>query len=140
MKLIKHTYWKIFFAAYWLAYELGEKNNPQRNASWFIEVTFMINLFSLLFIANFIYGEKLAFYKAYLVFSMIFTFAFNEYILFSNKQNFNNQLKQFDYFAKPENKKNRNKIIFLVFMLTVLVMIVSMSINNPFIKHFFFNM
>ncbi len=134
-----NIYWKIFFAAYWLSYDLGEKETPHINASWFMELTLALILFSFLFIAEFINGKKISFFIAYVITFMAFSFLINEYILFSKKIGFKNHIEKYRYFTRPENKKQRNKIVILTAVITFFLLIVSTCINNPTIKTLLYN-
>lgn len=136
MKRIKNFYWKIFFSAYWFAYDLGEKKTPEWNSTGFVEFTSAFNIFGLIFIANFVYGGDLPYIKLLLALTIIFSFVFNKLIIYSKKSGFEKHIKSYEYLSKPEIKKTRNKILTFTLIFTFGFMITSMVINNPSVKSY----
>ena len=139
MKHFKHFYWKFFFCAYWLVFDLGETKTPEKNASWLMEFTFIINLFSLIFLATFVNGGKLQYNKVYLISTAIASFAVNEYILFNRKKGYKTQSHLFEYLSNRASKKHRDRVVLLIVLFTFLIFLLSMIINNPNVISLLFN-
>jgi hypothetical protein len=114
MRFIEHIYWKSFFAVYWLAYDLGEKDSPQKNASRFMIITTFVNMTSALYLFIYLSGTKPNGFKVYIVLSMVFSFVFNEFIVFSKKYGFKKKNDKYIYLSRNENKTHRNKVVFLI--------------------------
>jgi hypothetical protein len=133
---IKNFYWKIFFSAYWLAYDLGERKSPQWNAGGFLKIIFGICLCSFIFIADFINGEKITNGNLLIILAIVFSYGFNEFVINSHKSGFKKQLEFYEYLSKPERKKGRNRTVLFTLIFTFIFMILSMVINNPFVKTF----
>jgi len=133
---IKHFYWKIFFSAYWLAFDLGEKKTPESNATGFVEITSILNIFGIIFIVNFLDGGNLPYIKLYIALSVFFSFSFNKLIIYSKKLGYKKHLKSFEYLSKPDFNKTRNKTVFCILIFTVLFMILSMTTINPIVRSF----
>ncbi|MDD4968090.1 MAG: hypothetical protein PHT07_01530 [Paludibacter sp.] len=136
MILIKNFYWKIFFSAYWLAYDLGEKKTPEWNATGFLKFTSIFNMFGLIFIVNFVYGGDLPYIKLLLALTIVSSFVFNKLFIYSKKYGFENQIKSYEYLSKPERKRKRNRILIFTLIFTFGFMITSMVINNPSVKSY----
>jgi len=136
MSTLKNWYWKIFFSAYWLANDLGEKKSPQWNAGGFLKLILAIILCSFIFIADFINGEKIPNGNLLIILAIVFSYGFNEFIINSHKSGFKKQLELYEYLSKPERKKARNKTVLFTLIFTFIFMILSMTINNPFFKSF----
>ena len=134
MKRIKDTYWKIFFSAYWFARDLGERDSPEWNASGFVEFLLAFIMFGVIFIANFISNGDLPYIKLLVVLTLISSIFLNEYIIRSKKIGFKKQIKNYEYLSHPEMKRVRNKILLFTLIFSFAFMIVSIAINNPYIK------
>jgi hypothetical protein len=52
MNKIINFYWKLFFSAYWVAYYLVEKDDPQINATYFLILLSGLNFTGVVFIIN----------------------------------------------------------------------------------------
>ncbi|HLN71819.1 MAG TPA: hypothetical protein VK205_00890 [Prolixibacteraceae bacterium] len=52
-KKITYSWWYLFYSAYWTAYHLGEKENPESNAIYYYNLLIGFNLFGLAQLAKF---------------------------------------------------------------------------------------
>ncbi len=133
--MIISYYWKLFFSAYWFAFDFGEKKNQHRNASWFMNLTMFLNMVSCLFVITFFCYSKPTYSIEYIILSMIITSIFNEFILISKKYGYENKIKYYSYLSLDQNKKSRNKELFIITIFTFLLFIISLIINNHDIKN-----
>jgi len=133
---IKNLYWKIFFSAYWLAYDLGEKKTPEWNAAVFLKFTSTFNMFGLIFLVNFVYGGDFPYMKLLIVLAMVFSFSIHKSIVYSKKSGFKKHIETYNYLSKPEMKKKRNQTVISVILFTLLFMLMSMATINPTVKLF----
>lgn len=46
-KKITYSWWYLFYSAYWTAYHLGEKENPESNACYLLKILIGFNMFAL---------------------------------------------------------------------------------------------
>ena len=137
MTKLKKWYWKVFFSAYWLATDLGEKKSPEWNATGFLEFITAFNVFGIIYIANFITGGDLPFIKLLLILTMVLSFILNKSIIYSKRAGFTKQINSYEYLSKPKMKSIRNKIILSTLIFTFVFMILAMVINNPTVRSFF---
>ena len=101
----------MFFSAYWTAYDWGESQKPQSNATNYISLTIALNLFFPFHICL-LFGYKIPGI-------ILFVFCFLPglvlpYILFRRRNIFAIKFKQFE-FLKQETFKRR-RITILVFV------------------------
>lgn len=134
---IKRYYWKLYFSAYWIAYILGEKDDPQINATSFLILIFGMNSTSLLFLVIFILKGELPYYGAFFTLAFLAPAIFNIYVLFSKNFGYKRRMKDFNYLAKSENKPKALKYIILTFGLSLLIMVITASINNSTLQAYF---
>ena len=134
MSKIKNFYWRMFFSAYWLAFDMGEKKYPQWNAGGLLKLILAISLSSFVFIADFLNGENIPNGTLIIIIFFVFSYVFNDIIINSTKSGFKKQLKTYEYLSKPEMRKNRNRSVLLTITISFAFMIITMVINNPTVK------
>lgn len=136
-KKIASSYWKLFFTAYWTAYNLGEKDSPEINASWLIILIFGINGFSILFLIMFINGGTLPTPKISVSLVLIISIIINLNVLFSKKNGYKKKIEEYKFLGKTENKKSGNRLLIVLSLGSILIMAISALLNNHTVQRFF---
>lgn len=132
---ISTFYWKLFFSGYWTAYDLGEKEDPQINAAWFIILNFELYSCSILLFISAFKNEKLPFAKLLFFLAFIIPAIINLFLLFNKKSGYKKQLKNYHFLSAPENKKTRLKYMIFTILSSFLFMIICALLNNSSIKN-----
>lgn len=132
MKKIKNNlYWRIYFSAYYFAYNMGEKDSPQINASYFMIVLTITNLSSILFILNFFIKN---FPFTLLLFVLAISFSIlNLYLIFS-KKGYKTKIIDYNYISKVDMKFYRIIHILLSFIISLSIQTIT-AITLRFINN-----
>ena len=82
MAKVKIFYWKLFFSAYWISYNLGEKDDPQINASYFMVLVSGFNFTGIVFLINFLNKGLSPNPQIYFIFAYLIPIVFHVNVLF----------------------------------------------------------
>ncbi len=120
-------YWKLYFAAYWGAFHLGEKEGPSINAWWYMTLIIGIYLFSIVFALDFLL-EDIPFPNLLFSLSMILPATLN-FILWNSRKR--EQIKvKYNYFALRENRFKCYWNLLGYFFAAVIFMLATIMINK----------
>lgn len=131
MEKIKNSfYWYLFYCAYWTAYELGEKDDPQINASGFLMLLTWISLSSFLNLINSLFKITLI-PNIYIIIScMVFSIVINYYVLFKKKNGYKSKMKNFEFLKTKDFATKRYFILLSTFFLLFIFLVLSLLTNN----------
>ena len=117
MTMILFKFWKFFFTAYYVAFELGEKKHPQENALYLMTILYYINSISVINTVRFFiydrYNDRL--YLSIVVFFVVIIIL--NVLVFNKKNGFKKKINSFAYLASKEVQKRNiiNLVISLIF-------------------------
>lgn len=134
MNFFSLTYWTIFFSAYWTAFQLGEKKTPQVNASWFMILISMVNMFSIINFLTLLIGNDYSFFPVLISISSLIVIFLNIYVLFLSKKNYKKRAKDFEKLSLSNKTRFRITTLLFVFLITFIILMISSLLNNPQIK------
>jgi hypothetical protein len=122
LRLLKY----LFYSAYWIAYDLGEKKNPQNNAEYLLSILIALNGFVLIQILKY-FGFRVNTSIIILEFLLSYTIV---YLMFIKNQRFKKNLNDYRYLSLIQNKLKRNVIIIIISMWTILFILFGSLINR----------
>lgn len=113
MGRINSFLWYFFFSAYWTAHELGEKRNPESNASYLLALNIGWNLFGMCQIGLYS-GYKIS--NVLLIIFCLVPAIFIPYYMTKSKSRFQKKSAEFAYLRDQKLKRRR---YILLIMLTL---------------------
>lgn len=109
MNRIYYFVWYFFFSAYWSAYELGEKANADKNASYLTGLNIGWNLFGL---CEIILYNGYPFSTLFMVISCLIPAVSIPYFLTSDRKNFLEKMNKFTFLRDSKFKRTRYLTLF----------------------------
>jgi hypothetical protein len=122
MNKIINFYWKLYFSAYWVAYYLGEKNDPQINATYFLVLVSGLNFTGVIFIINFINEGLFPYPHLYFILAYLTPTVFHLRVLFFHNGGYKKKMKKYEYLSNKENRVYCKKILIITSVISILFM------------------
>jgi hypothetical protein len=111
LKRINFYWCYLFFSAYWTAFSLGEKKEPESNANYLLSVIIGLNLFGIFEFIKYL-GYNLPI--IWLVIICVVPAITIPYYSFKMDSKYKKKLIDFDFLKTEENKKKRHTILLLI--------------------------
>lgn len=122
-------YWEIFFSAYWIVYNLGEKESCHSNAAYLLELITFVLLNSLLLFSRVIFKFETTTSIWFVFINLIISLIGNALIIYS-KNGYKKQLDKYSYLSKPTFKKYRIKTVLLPIAIAIFSLFLSAALNK----------
>jgi uncharacterized membrane protein len=126
-----YCYWKFFFYAYFTAYDLGEKDDPQINAFYFVTLIYGVLLASLVNVLHFFFVDSLSIYKELYFFSFMLPLLVNLTLILFLDGGYKKRKRAFSYLSLTTNLRRRIKILIITCVSTLILFAFTGAINNP---------
>lgn len=111
LKKITYYWWYLFYAAYWTAYHLGEKENPESNACYLLKVLIGFNMFALLQLALYL-GYNLSITMLFII--CILPAALIPYFSFEKGNRYQLRLNEFKFLKNQSYAKKRYVLLIVL--------------------------
>jgi hypothetical protein len=122
MNKIIEFYWKLYFSAYWVAYYLGEKDDPQINATYFLVLVSGLNFTGFVFIINFINEGLFPNPYLYFILAYLIPTILHLRILFFYNGGYKRKMKKYEFLSNKENRISCYKYLILSAIFSTLFM------------------
>ncbi len=130
MKNTRYYYWYLFFCAYWAAFRLGEKEDPQINAAGLLVILTWMIILTFINIFVFVTGENFPFVIETIIGGMIFSLIINSIILFKKVEGYKSRVREFNFINNSDFSRKRWMVLLSTFFLFFIIMMISLVINN----------
>ncbi len=121
------------------SYKLGEKEDPQINATGFLVLLTMIIFAIILNFFAFISAHKSSYIGLIVIVGVSFSVLLNLIIIFK-KTGYKKKIKEYEFVSEEDYIKKRYLVLLFNFFSLLIVFILSAIINNKTIQNMLFNL
>ena len=114
---IIYGWWYLFYSAYWTAFNLGEKEEPESNAIYYFNLLIGFHLFGIMQLAKF-FGHN--FSITVLISVCVLPALIIPYLSFKKGGRYKTQIEKFKFLKDANNAKMRHTLLIILSLWSVL--------------------
>ena len=116
-KKLNFSWWYLFYSAYWTAFHLGEKEEPESNAIYYFNLLIGFHLFGIMQLIKF-WGYN--FSVAVLIIVCMLPAIIIPYLSFKKGERFKRKKEEFIFLKEASNAKKRHILLLVLSIWSIL--------------------